>query len=334
MIPALLAADFDPQIVFEPAQDMEFPDVSSLVPRLLAEQFRIVYLQKVRRPGVVRLARRLSAAGVNTVYGVCDRVDIQMAEATDATIAVTEYLKSLYPERLWPKMHVVHDGIEQPEARKSNWTENRGSPCRPLSAVLVTSQDLGRLPVLRAPPDWLKVTIVGRYPPAWQTSQRLRQARLNLCALRDSRGRGHYLRFLANRRIRCVGWDPIGVYGILRQADIGIIPIEGSREPENGLQPPAWQLKSENRLTMKMCAGLPVVVTPIPAYESVIEHERNGFLARSLQERLECLDELRDPARRRIVGERARESVLQRYSMGEQGRRLIGVLHGLMSGSR
>jgi glycosyltransferase involved in cell wall biosynthesis len=112
----------------------------------------------------------------------------------------------------------------------------------------------------------------------------------------------------------------------MRQADIGIIPIDASPAHEPGSNAPKWKVKSENRLTMKMCAGLPVVATPIPAYEPVIEQGHNGFLARSRRDWIQCLEALRDPDARREIGQRARESVLVRYSMDEQARRLIAVL--------
>lgn len=333
MFSFLRAANFEPSIVFEPPQGTETPDVSGMAPRLLAEGYQVVYFQKVHGPSVEELARQLSAAGVRTVYGVCDLVNVAMASATDATIVVTEFLKSLYPQELQSRIHVVHDGIEHPERHKTDWGTHGGSRRRPLHAVLVTSADLDRLPVLGAPPAWLKVSIVGRYPPAGQTLQRLREARWKLAAQRDVRARLAYLGFLANHRIRCQAWDPVGVYESMRQADIGIIPIETPSEHEPGWPPPFWKIKSENRLTMKMCMGLPVIATPIPAYEPVVEQGRNGFLARSQQDWIECLDALRDPATRRSVGEQARHSVLNRYSMEEQARRLVGALRGLVPDS-
>jgi glycosyltransferase involved in cell wall biosynthesis len=82
---------------------------------------------------------------------------------------------------------------------------------------------------------------------------------------------------------------------------------------------------------MKMCVGLPVIATPIPSYEPIIEHGRNGFLARSRQEWIEYLNVLRDPTLRKSIGEQARESVLRRYSMQEQARLLVGILQELIS---
>jgi len=110
----------------------------------------------------------------------------------------------------------------------------------------------------------------------------------------------------------------------MRQADIGIIPIDQEDNPEG------WNLKSENRLTMKMCVGLPVIATPIPSYQAVVEHGRNGFLARTQTDWLTCLEALRDPGLRRAMGERARETVIKTYSKEEQACRLIEALLAIL----
>jgi glycosyltransferase involved in cell wall biosynthesis len=189
--------------------------------------------------------------------------------------------------------------------------------------VLVTSDNFDFLPVIGAPPDWLEVTIVGRYPPATQPISRLRDMRWKLASKRNMRDRVGYLRFLADRRIRCIPWHPVGVYERMRDADIGIIPIDPNDNPEG------WNLKSENRLTMKLSMALPVVATPIPSYEAVIEHGLNGFLARSRETWLQCLETLRDSELRREIGIRARASVIAKFSKEEQARRLIDVLRSV-----
>ncbi len=332
ILPFLRAANFDPHIVFEPQQDTETPDVSHLLPRLINEGFDIVFFQKVHGPSVENLAYQLSSKGVKTVYGVCDLVKIAMTSATDATVTVTEYLKSLYPPSLQSKVHVAHDGIERPEIHKAEWAGHYGSRTKPLNAVLVTSQSLDQLPVINKPPPWLKVTIVGRYPATGQTLQRLTEARWKLGAQKNFSERLAYLRFLANRRIERVKWEAVGVYEIMRNADIGIIPIDTWNDADDNF-PPSWKVKSENRLTMKMAVGLPVIATPIPAYEPVIKQGENGFLARSPQEWFESLDALRDPELRYKIGNRARESVLNRYSIEEQAQRLINVLRSVMLNS-
>jgi glycosyltransferase involved in cell wall biosynthesis len=323
MWPFLKAAGFDPHIVFEPEQATERPDLSRLDGNKLAsEGYQIVYFQKAGGPGVEAAARRLSSAGIRTVYGVCDRVDVGMAEVTDMTIAVTSFLKNLYPERLQTKVHVVPDGIENPAIHKLDWGDHRGSAAKPLRAVLVTSDSLSTLPVIETPPKWLEVTIVGAYPDG------LNHVRRTLEAARHAE-RARRLRFVFSRRIRCVPWDQVSVYQQLQHADIGIIPVD----PEEGRPgaTPVWKTKSENRLTLKMSVGLPVIASPVPSYESVIDHGINGFLADSRSEWMKCLEALRDPGLRRDMGQRARECVSERFSKDTQAARLVRVLRRLVT---
>jgi glycosyltransferase involved in cell wall biosynthesis len=329
MFPFLRAAGFAPQIVFEPAGADENPDLTGLAPSLLERGLSIVVFQKVHGPSAEALAQRLAAAGVKTVYCVCDLVDLPMARACDATVVVTDFLKSLYPATLQARIHVVHDGIEHPELCKRDWGGGHGTRARPLRAVLVTSAALDRLPMIGAPPAWLEVHIVGAYPPAPALWQRLRHARWTLAGRAGLRARAACLRFLANRRIRRVAWHPFEMYQHMTQADIGIIPIDTWPEAAAGQTPPAWQLKSENRLSMKMCAGLPVIATPIPAYLPLIEQGKNGLLASWRDDWMAGLDALRDPALRASIGRRARATVLERYSMREQARLLIALLSSL-----
>src|SRR5450830_70825 len=169
MFPLLREAGFAPHIVFEPEQGSQTPNVDGLLPELVAQRYDVIVFQKVHGASVEALAHGLREAGIKTVFALCDVVDVPMAQATDMTVIVTDYLKSLYPAALQHKIRVVHDGIEHPEVIKQDWGSHRGSAAAPLRAVLVTSAEMLRLPVLPALPPWLEVTIVGRYaaaPPA------------------------------------------------------------------------------------------------------------------------------------------------------------------------
>lgn len=332
MFPYLRASGFDPQIVFEPEQGTEKPHLpANLLSHVLAEGFRIIYFQKVHGPDVENLARILRSHGILTVYGVCDLVNEMMAALTDATVIVTDYLKSLYPETLWPKIHVVHDGIEHPEFMVSGYRGIQGSRIRPLRAVLVTSSSLDHLPVFTNPPPWLEIEIIGRYAPQQRPVQRLREAAWTFQQQRTWPDKLAYLRFVTDWQIKRIAWSEVEVYERLCNADIGIIPIDMQPPDSNSAPAPSWKVKSENRLTMKMAVGLPVIATPIPSYQPVIEHGRNGFFAYTRAEWLECLEALRDPQLRKTVGMAARDSVIEHYSMQNQADKLIKVFNTLLS---
>jgi hypothetical protein len=320
----LLAAGYSISILHAPSLPTETPTLQ-LQARQIAEHCDVVVFQKTSGPSVVALAAALHACKVHTVFMVCDRVNVEMVAATDATIVVTSYLRSLYPRALQAKIHVVHDGIENPTACKQEWLAGSGSRAAPLQAVLVTSAALGHLPAMPALPHWLRVNIVGQYP---RLSERLPQLRKQW-SIYNGGERLRLLGFLMNRRIRRVAWDGAGVYRELAQADIGILPITPGAPRWGNEHAQAWRRKSENRLTLKMAMGLPVIATPIPAYEELIDPGVNGFLAQSKADWTLCLSALRDPARRRAMGAAARASVLPRYSVDSQVAAFIAVLDGL-----
>lgn len=326
MLPFLRAAGFDPHIVFEHASGSMTPDVSGLAEKIKAKNIKIVIFQKVFGESVLSLAKELRQVDIKTIFSICDLVIPDLCQATDATIVVTNYLKSLYPKELQSKISVVHDGIEHPQCQKSNWSTNSGSASQPLKAVLVTSFSLDRLPLLLSPPDWIHITIVGRYPASHLHRKRWQENRWALLQKRSWRERLDYLKFLANRRIKCEAWGPDSVYDHLLAADIGIIPIQPDPDRDTVA---AWKVKSENRLTLMMATGLPVVATPIPSYEEVIEQGVNGYLAQDISEWMKYLSELRDPELRRQIGLQARRTALERYSMDLQAKRLIAVLNSV-----
>lgn len=102
-----------------------------------------------------------------------------------------------------------------------------------------------------------------------------------------------------------VGWSPESAHRELLAADLAVIPC---------LDSPASRAKSNNRLTLFMAAGLPVVASPIPAYCAVVEPGENGFLAESLEDWAVALRALRDPALRASLGQSARTTAWDRFA--------------------
>jgi hypothetical protein len=329
ILPLLKAAGVDARIVFEPPQATETPLLTLSAATLRDQGYDVICFQKVCSPSVLALAHDLRAVGVKTVFVVCDLVEPQMCAATDATLVISHHLKSLYPAALQERVHVVHDGIERPEVVKTDQRADRGSAAQPLRAVLVSSGYVASLPMIGLPPPWLQVNVVAAYPPPagrWQTWRDLQWR------IRQQQGlaaRWHSGRFLTHPRVRRVAWGPERVYHELLAADIGILPIDTPGAGQPGHERQAWAVKSENRLTLKMSVGLPVVATPIPSYLPVIEPGVNGCFARSTAEWRDRLEQLRDPGLRRRLGQAARASVAERYSVALQAQRFLAVLGGL-----
>lgn len=331
VLPLLQSSGVSWELLHAPPQGNETPALTLDAGEVRARGIDLVVFQKVYGPSAESLALALRAAGVATIFLVCDRVVPSMCAATDVTVCVTDHLASLYPPDLQQRIQVVHDGVERADVIKTRWRDDRGSALRPLRAVLVTSSRLNCVPVFGRPPAWLHVDIVGDYPPDNQPVERLRAHWRAWHKAPDRRV--EQLRALTHPRIAHHAWDAQGVYDRLLRADIGIIPIDRQSSIERNA-PPAWSVKSENRLTLKMSVGLPVVATPIPSYECVVDSGRNAFFADNAHEWLRTLERLRDPDLRMSVGRAARSSALPRFGQTHQATRLLKALRQAIKGQR
>ncbi len=320
----------EPLVLFQPEQATETPVVDGLALRAKALEIDIVYFQKTSGQSVVAQVAALRRLGIRTVFGVCDVIDPEMTACCDATVVVTDYLRGLYPPSLQSKIFVVHDGIERPDVQRvpNRRDDVYATRARPLRVILVTSTTLETVPLIMRLPDFLALTIVGRYPARTTRASIVGAARgvLAPSALRDRLQRVGGLLRPAFRR---VDWDPVGVYDQLRRADVGIIPVDTSRNPLPGVEASYWQVKSENRLTLKMSVGLPVIASPVPSYLPVIRQGVNGFIARTRSDWIDMFAELRRPDLRRTIGAAARKAVLDRYSQRHQADLLARVFECL-----
>lgn len=335
MFPYLVAAGYEPLVAFEPAASTEVPDISGLAARLRQQGVDIAYFQKVRGPSAVAEAVACHSMGIRTVFGVCDLIENEMAEATDATIAISTFLRRQYAPELQAKVHVVHDGIENPEFRKHAGVPGKAKlRNQRICAALVTSSQLFEIPILGKPPGFLEVSVIGNYPPRPEFARHWKEVYWKASTLPKWRERLALVRHQFLPRFRTINWNPDTVYQQTAACDIAIIPVDTRDDPVGNAKVSMWQVKSENRLTLAMALGMAVVASPVPSYLEVVEQGVNGYLATTRTEWLECLELLQNPENRRRIGDNARASVIDRYSKEEQARKLIAVLDGLRTGSR
>lgn len=327
VLPHLARAGWEavPLHLGQPANEQ--PQLNLRAADIAAKGIRLVIFQKVYGPSAEALARELSTLGIPSLFMICDRVVPGMATACQATVAVTHYLRQLYPVDLQPKISVIHDGIERPDVIKTEWRDHRGSILRPLRAVLVTSARLFSLPALPQIPVWLHVDIVGDYAASGHWHEMLRHHRQQWQLFAEQRRA--QVRQVLHPHIRTLAWEAEGVYERLRKADLAIIPVDRI-PPLGSTPPPSWSVKSENRLCLKMSVGLPVIATRIPSYEPVIRQGTNGYLADTQADWLAALAELRDPAYRRKIGAAARASVIEQFSIAAQAESLQRLLERLI----
>lgn len=67
--------------------------------------------------------------------------------------------------------------------------------------------------------------------------------------------------------------------------------------------------KSNNKVTQAMAMGLPVIASPLQAYKEVINHSKNGFIATTLEDWKNCLEQLKDETLRCTIGQAAKNAV-------------------------
>lgn len=328
VLPLLEAAGYPAVFLHEPAQATEQPQLEGLVERALSAGVQALLFQKVHGPAVLAQVRRAQAAGLKVLSLVCDRVLPEMAAQCDHTVVVTELLRQLHPPELHGRISVVHDGIEHPEHQSRPPSRGRGGWWRPLLGVLVSGRPPPSYGLLGLPPAWAQWRCVSAYPDGGL--ERLRLYRSVSAGQAPQRQLAYWATSLLHPGVQHLRWSEQGVYDELCQADIGLIPTPAETQPEPP-RPPMWQLKSENRLTLMMSVGLPVIAGPVKSYLEVIDSGRNGYLARSRADWQRALQALRDPAHRAQMGAQARVDVSERFSRRRQAERLIEVLKGVLS---
>ena len=112
----------------------------------------------------------------------------------------------------------------------------------------------------------------------------------------------------------------------LRGFDIGLMPISDD---------PWTRGKGGYKLLQYMATGLPVVTSPVGINRQIVRDGESGFWARSpgeWEERLALLIE--SPELRQEMGRRGRATVEEKYALGVQQERFLGILRGVCSSER
>ena len=325
-------AGFESDILYAPTTSTEtpqLPPLNELMQCVRSREIDIVIFQKTHGSSVLEFASMLRRSGIKTIFLVCDLVHLEMAQATDATVVISHYLRNLYPTDLQNKIWVVHDGIENSELIKIHHNAHFGCTDRPLEAVMVSSSAPLTLANMGYPPDWLRVIIFGRYVERLTRFDRCRTAAKSLLESGAWRQGPSLMAFASSRRIVTQPWTEVAACKALLNADIGVIPVDTSAQTGPNESPPDWMRKSENRLTLSMSMGLPVIASPVPSYLDVINQGVNGFIANTRSEWQQCLNALRDPDLRLCIGTEARATVAHRYSVAEQATALARVFNSI-----
>lgn len=106
--------------------------------------------------------------------------------------------------------------------------------------------------------------------------------------------------------LRFIPWDKQSEIQQLLLFDVGIMPLEDT---------PWEQGKCGFKLIQYLSLGIPAVASPVGANIQIIEHEKNGFLAESVDEWVSGLKTLiQSPALRNKMGKDGRQKIERYYS--------------------
>jgi len=111
---------------------------------------------------------------------------------------------------------------------------------------------------------------------------------------------------VSNHKEADVKWSLENVNKTLHRFDIAVIPIKKSQEVD---------IKSSNRLTLFMGAGIPVIAGNLNSYEEIIRQGINGYIFTSREELRQQLRALRNPILRLRIGKAGFITVKESHSI-------------------
>jgi len=98
--------------------------------------------------------------------------------------------------------------------------------------------------------------------------------------------------------------------------------------PQRVDQQPA---KSNVKATTAMGLGIPVIGSPLPAYKEIIENGKNGYICEDLEDWYNALVELKDPEKRKLIGQAGKNSV-GAYSLASITKQWVELFKKLVNG--
>ncbi len=118
--------------------------------------------------------------------------------------------------------------------------------------------------------------------------------------------------------ITSIDWDEAREAEDIQAMDIGLMP----------LQDELWARgKCGYKLIQYMACGLPVIASPVGVNATLVEHGKNGFVARSEQEWEEAIRIFAGNAdMRRGMGEKGRAKIIESYSLQSQQPIILATL--------
>ena len=119
--------------------------------------------------------------------------------------------------------------------------------------------------------------------------------------------------------IKGIAWDKANEIDELSDIDIGIMPL-----PDDEWSKGKCGLKGLQYMALE----IPPIMSPIGMNQQIIEHGKNGLLARTPKDWVKCISLLIDnPEKRKLMGYKGRETVNSKYSVKANQHKYLEVFN-------
>jgi len=126
--------------------------------------------------------------------------------------------------------------------------------------------------------------------------------------------------------IKGIDWNKKDELKELSSFDIGIMPV-----PDDEWSKGKCGLKGLQYMSL----GIPTIMSPVGVNAEIIQHGVNGFLASSVEEWCEIISKLiLDAGLRKKIGEEARKTVVERYSVNSQKENYLRYFNQLLGSDK
>ncbi len=268
---------------------------------ILERNFDVILLQKIQTgENFNYLIKQAHKKSTKIIFIGIDRINVDFAVMCDTIIVVSKYLKKLIPEAHQKKTFKVFDSYDNPDNKCKKHSNKKK-----LSLVFVSNNVFSKFPQIPFLPKNVSLTIIG--PP----EERVKKFTPNEKMFTETPYNFKYL-----------VWNLDEVQKEILKCDVGVIPY-----PDELLKKDYIIRKSSNRLLMFMSYELPTIVSPHPEYKPLIKQGKNGFIANNPSEWIGYIEFLRDnPDKRKEIGQKARLSVIDKYSLKRQGELYLKII--------
>ena len=262
-------------------------DINDLKKRIIEESITVVVFHKVFSQKTLELVEFCKDNKVKTVFANGDWNENPMHNTVDHVISGSPYTRDIIKNKYGVKnSHYIDDALE------TSWHPIKE---RDVSSGTVNLGWFGNFTKLKYAKDFITSLNLSDYKLSTVSNAPCKYTSLKA---------DHTMGAATDKP-----WDTdFLIRFLINTIDIIVIPLDLS---DGDLI--KHYAKTANRVTFAMSLGIPVIATPIPSYELVIENGVNGFLASTAEEWKSALFSLRGGYQREAIGKHSTFDIRNKY---------------------